>query len=423
MCHPSDPADAAPTLGLFEAVGVELEYMIVSRSSLDVAPLCDQLLAAQAGQIVSDVTFTDVAWSNELVLHVIELKTAQPLARLDSASGAFHRHLLHINEMLQPMDAQLMPTAMHPWMDPHRQTQLWPHEAGPIYEAFNRIFDCRGHGWANLQSTHLNLPFKNDQEFARLHAAIRLLLPILPALAASSPIMDSRPTGTLDNRLAVYRTNCARIPSITGQVIPEPVFCPRQYQETILQPIYRDLAPHDPQGTLQEEWVNARGAIARFDRHTIEIRLLDVQECPAADLAIAAAIVAVLQLLTNETWSPLAHQQAADTASLARLLDRTIRDADQALIDDPAYLRLLDVDPASGPLTAGRLWQHLIDQASRHLPHRIDFCSRELEHLLRHGPLARRILAAIGPEPSLPRLRDTYRRLCQYAAANVPFER
>jgi hypothetical protein len=31
---------------------------------------------------------------------------------------------------------------------------------------------------------------------------------------------------------------------------------------------------------LRHEWVNARGAIARFDRSAIEIRVLDVAECP-----------------------------------------------------------------------------------------------------------------------------------------------
>ena len=81
----------------------------------------------------------------------------------------------------QPVIARLLPTAMHPWMDPDRDLRLWPHEASAVYEAFNRIFSCRGHGWANLQSAHINLPFANDEEFGRLHAAIRAVLPIIPA--------------------------------------------------------------------------------------------------------------------------------------------------------------------------------------------------------------------------------------------------
>ena len=53
---------------------------------------------------------------------------------------------------------------MHPWMDP-RAASLWPHEYGEVYAAYDRIFDCRRHGWANLQSVHLNLPFADEREF------------------------------------------------------------------------------------------------------------------------------------------------------------------------------------------------------------------------------------------------------------------
>ena len=56
-----------------------------------------------------------------------------------------------------------MPGGAHPWMDPARETRLWPHEDNEIYEAFDRIFGCTGHGWSNLQCVHLNLPFDDDE--------------------------------------------------------------------------------------------------------------------------------------------------------------------------------------------------------------------------------------------------------------------
>ena len=141
----------------------------------------------------------------------------------------------------------------------------------------------------NLQSAHLNLPFANDEEFGRLHAAVRLVLPALPALAASSPLQDGRLTDFADTRLEIYRHNARRLPIVSGRVIPEPVFTRAEYERAARQPL-RAIAPLDPDGILQEEWLNARGAIARFDRGAIEIRVLDVQEHPAADLAIAWAV-------------------------------------------------------------------------------------------------------------------------------------
>jgi glutamate---cysteine ligase / carboxylate-amine ligase len=100
-----------------------------------------------------------------------------------------------------------MAGGMHPWMDPVRETQLWPHAQSEIYRAYDRIFGARSHGWANVQSTHINLPFAGDQEFARLHAALRPIVAILPAISAASPYADGRAPGPLDYRMEAYRSN------------------------------------------------------------------------------------------------------------------------------------------------------------------------------------------------------------------------
>ena len=39
---------------------------------------------------------------------------------------------------------------------------------------------AKGTDGQTCQSTHLNLPFYDDEEFAKLHAAVRMILPILP---------------------------------------------------------------------------------------------------------------------------------------------------------------------------------------------------------------------------------------------------
>jgi gamma-glutamyl:cysteine ligase YbdK (ATP-grasp superfamily) len=211
-------------LRLFEGFGVELEYMIVRSDTLDVFPAADQVLLAVAGDYVSEIERGNLAWSNELVNHVIELKTNGPAPALLGLDAAFARDLGQIRELLKPLGGRLMPGAAHPWMNPARDTQLWPHEYNQVYAAFDHIFGCKGHGWSNLQCVHINLPFRGDNEFGRLHAAIRLLLPLIPALAASSPILDGRLTGLLDSRMHYYRENQKKIPAITGRVIPEPVF-------------------------------------------------------------------------------------------------------------------------------------------------------------------------------------------------------
>jgi len=400
--------------GLFDAFGVEIEYMIVDRDTLAVKPIADELLRAAAGSIVSEVEQGELSWSNELVLHVIELKTNGPAPTLEPLPGLFAEHVRRIDALLEPLGARLMPTGMHPWMDPETETRLWPHEYNVVYEAFDRIFGCRGHGWSNLQSVHLNLPFSGDEEFGRLHAAIRLALPLLPALAASSPLQDGRPTRVLDNRLENYRNNARRVPAVSGRVVPERAFSRAEYEERILQPLYGDLKMHDPEGVLWYEWVNARGAIARFDRDTIEIRLLDTQECPKADLAICAAVVAVVRALADERWSSQAEQRDWAETDLAPLLLETIRAGEQAPIGDARFLRTFGRD---GAMTAGELWGSLSDELLAGTP-----WHATLSSIVRKGTLARRILRAIGTGAGAERQADVYRELCDCLLGNRLFD-
>jgi gamma-glutamyl:cysteine ligase YbdK (ATP-grasp superfamily) len=302
-------------------------------------------------------------------------------------------------------------------MDPAREFSIWPHGDRAIYEAFHRIFDCRGHGWANLQSAHLNLPFANDDEFGRLHAATRALLPLLPALAAASPFLDGRRSGLLDTRLEVYRMNAQRVPSITGQVIPEPVFTRRDY-DALLETIYADLAPLDPEGVLRHEWVNARGCIARFDRMALEIRLLDVQECLIADVAIAFAVSRVLKSLCDGGPSAQERLRSLETGRLSKLLESATAHAGSTKIDDSTYLTALGVD--GGARTARDVWRDLLDRHLRTDREAAEFLST-LDVIVDEGCLAERMLTRVGRNPAREALKELYSELAGSLRGGVLF--
>lgn len=410
---------STPPLPAFGGYGIELEYMIVDRESLSVLPVSDELLRRVAGDYVAETEQGALSWSNELVLHLIELKTNGPAPALNPLPSIFKIDIQRINALLEPLGGRLMPTGMHPWMDPYLETRLWPHEYNAVYEAYNRIFDCQGHGWSNLQSVHLNLPFANEEEFARLHAAIRVLLPLLPALAASSPILEGRITGLLDTRLETYRTNARKIPSITGRVIPETVTSRADYETSILAPMYRDIGPYDPRGLLQHEWLNSRGAIARFDRSAIEIRVLDIQECPLADLAIASAVTGALKGLFAEAWVDLEAQQALGLPALEALFLATLRDAEQAVIEDRAFLQIFQFPERR--CTARELWYHILETTALGAPEERKLWQAPLETILEQGPLARRILKAVGKDLRRSYLAETYRELCDCLSENRLF--
>lgn len=400
-------------LGLFQGFGVELEYMIVNRHDLSVLPASDRIIRHFSGTLESEIAMGSLNWSNELVMHVIELKTAGPAPTLEPLPALFQKDIRRINRYLGTVGGRLLPTAMHPWMDPLTETRLWPHEYNEVYESYNRIFGCRGHGWSNLQSLHLNLPFHGDEEFGRLHAAIRLILPILPALAASSPVFEGRSNGIFDNRLEFYRNNQRKIPSLTGSVIPEPVYTREDYRKKILNRLYADIAPHDTSGIMQDEWINSRGAIARFDRNTIEIRLIDVQECPLADLAVAAGVVGAIRLLTSERPSGFDFQSRFTVEALAGILNRCIMTAEKAVIDDAQYLRALGFTHEPS-LTAGLLWKRLIDGVPVGF---LDASLRKpLTDILEQGSLSARILRALGGATSRSTLLEVYREIADCLA-------
>src|SRR5512133_1140457 len=366
------------TYHLFERIGIELEYMIVDRDTMRVAPLTDKVLEEVNGHITNEVAMGEISWSNELALHVIELKTTEPALSLENLDTLFHANIRHINTILKKYNASLMGGPMHPFMDPIKEIRLWPHDYSPIYSAFDRIFSCKGHGWANLQSMHINLPFANDDEFGRLHAAIRLVLPILPALSAGSPFADGKLTGFQDTRMETYRHNSEKIRSITGDVIPEAVFSRAEYERNILERIYSDLSPYDPEKILQEEWVNARGAIARFERNTIEIRVIDVQETPFADCAIAGIVIEVIKNLVNGQWSSYEYQMSVPGTILVDSFLESIRHGQDARITDSQYLQVFNL--GSRPCTMRELWKQLSAK--------MDIRNRYIKTLLENGTLS-----------------------------------
>lgn len=444
------------TYKLWERFGVEMEFMIVDRDTLKVLPRADVPLGKDKdGNQLSEVEFDDIGLSNELVSHVLEFKCAHPKSTFDGLGKRFFHEIRRANKKLEKINAMLLPSAAHPFMDP-AEMQLWPYDCNEIYETYDRIFNCKGHGWANLQSTHLNLSFDGDSEFAELHAAIRLLLPLIPAIAASSPYLDGNYTGFKDARIEVYRHNQDKVPEITGQVIPEQAYSYDEYDKQIFDKVKKAIAPHDPEHLLNHYFLNSRGAIARFDRGAIEIRLVDIQECPNADIAIAEMEIATLKAIANGKFLTAAQSSEAaktepkqipatmkeyrkflqnfDTTKLAEILARTTKDAEDATIDWPEFLAVFGMDFADGTykvngsntssangtndangVKAGDIWKHVYDIVKNDLT---EVSQSVMEKMLARGTLATALYKALGDSPAHESFVTEYKKLADCLAHN-----
>jgi gamma-glutamyl:cysteine ligase YbdK (ATP-grasp superfamily) len=414
---------------LWERFGVEMEFMIVDRDTLNVLPRADVPLGKDKdGNQLSDVEYDDIGLSNELVSHVLEFKCAHPKSTFDGLGKRFFHEIRRANKKLEKINAMLLPSACHPFMDP-AEMQLWPYDCLDIYQTYDRIFNCKGHGWANLQSTHLNLSFDGDEEFGELHAAIRLLLPLIPAIAASSPYLDSKYTGYRDARINVYRHNQDKVPEITGQVIPEQAYSYDEYNKQIFDKVKKAIAPYDTEHLLNHFFLNSRGAIARFDRGAIEIRLVDIQECPNADIAIAELEIATLKAIVNGKFAGTTHTlkeyreflRNFDTTRLAELLAKTTKDAENAIIDWQEYLSVFGMNFATTSatpntaITASDIWKHIYSVVKNDLT---KVSQSFMEKMLERGTLSSALYKVLGDAPTHEAFVTEYKKLADCLAHN-----
>ena len=228
--------------------------------------------------------------------------------------------------------ARLLPTGMHPWLNP-KKAKLWTRSNSRIYNTYARLFDVHTHGWMNVHATHLNLPLGRDEEAVAMYNASALLIPYLPALAASSPMYDGELQDAVDNRLAWIVEHQSRIPESCGDIVPEYVEGLGDYRKRILGTMYRALDELPGAGVLRHEFFNARGSVLKFSRRAMEIRVLDTQECVKLDIAISVFVRSALRYLAHRAMAgklpfPGHHQLVHDFRA-------TIRDGSQARVLAP----------------------------------------------------------------------------------------
>lgn len=406
-------------LHLFQGYGIELEYMIVDRDTLQVKPIMDKVAHELTGEYANEINRGTVSWSNELVCHVLEMKCTIPELDLVALGQSFEQSVKEANEILIQHNACLMPTAAHPLMNPMTETRLWMHGQRDIYELYDGLFNCQGHGWANLQSTHINLPFYDDEEFSRLHTAIRIILPLLPAIAASSPILDGNLSGYHDTRLTYYQKNQRKIPELVGQVIPEKVHSKRSYNKLIYTPIADAIAPYDPQHITEPVWLNSRGAIARFDRGAVEIRLLDIQECPKADMAISGTIIQLLKALVGGKWITFDQQDVWSSKSLYSIYNNAVKKAESTIVSEKEYLKMWGMNEDQA--TMQEVWAHLVDRLVKHDGTGMAPWLPTINQIITNGSLSSRIQNALEGDITPNNINRVYGRLCASLQQNQLF--
>ncbi len=216
---------------------------------------------------------------------------------------------------------------------------------------------------------------------------IRTLLPYLIALSASSPVVEGRLTGTMDNRLVYYRKNQEKIPEICGGIIPARLQSVSEYRKA-QEEIYTELRKRDA-GILCEEWLNSSGLIIRFSRNCLEIKALDEQECIHADMAFLALVTALLRCPALPVES--------DRDALVSLTETALQKGTAGFVPELETLYRY-------------AWQQATAEERQYLP--------VIEHRIHHGSLAEQIARRYRTEQKIgPLLAD----MADCLRTNIPY--
>lgn len=270
-------------------------------------PVADKIIKDYCGKIVNFVELPSFTFGKEMQLHVMELKANTPFKSPVEFEETMQDGVSTLNQILQKHGAMLLGTGMHPLLK-LKDTAIWSHYHKKIYDEYSKIFNLKQHGWLNIQSFHLNLPYQKETDGVQIHNLLVNLCAYLPAIAASSPIYEGKTGSNIDNRLQFYKMNQKEIPSVTGEVIPDYATSFSQYKTDVISRYSEDLSKAGAGKTLLlREWVNSRGIIFRFDRSALEIRVMDEQECIKSDVALSCFVRAAIRGLMTLKAELLPH--------------------------------------------------------------------------------------------------------------------
>jgi gamma-glutamylcysteine synthetase len=240
----------------------------------------------------------------------------------------------------------------------------------------------------------VNLPLGTDEEAAAMLNAAALLTPYLPALAASSPMHDGEIQPAVDNRMAHVLHHQDRLPESMGVMVPEYVTSLADYRKRVVKPMLAACGRLPDAGAIKGDFLNARCAVVKSYRSSIEIRCLDMQECVKMDVALAVFVRWALKALTGRVLS--GKQALPAHALLVEDLHAVVQHGTRARVNAPHAAKTARRD-AQGKADVRDVLRDLLALARREV--RADEAPYLglVEGIIERGNLSERIAASLEP--------------------------
>ena len=374
------------------------DVTLVHALDLTPAPIGDQVLAE----------LCDPDWYACPVLHRLSLRVEPPGSRLAGIHRVVVPKLAKLRTVLGSLRARVLPTGMHPLLDPVSGVRTWKFPEGDPRNAMRWLVNRSSHAWSNVAGVRFAVGWSDEEQLRDLLRVCRLLVPIAPALAASSPLAVGEYSGYQSTRVESMRQPGGSLASLVGSFVPEPAYTESAYRKEVLQPVQREIEAVVEGLEIDIEEFDRRGAVLQPSRRRVLVRALDAQECLSANLAVSLAFASVLRGVM--ATGVASHHREIRQSSLVRTLRACARLADDAVLDDEEYLEVLGMHP--GPITAAEVWLNLIDRYPPNVDHDPSVRAA-LRVYLEQGSLASRIRASLGESPSPSGIRRVYRELCE----------
>jgi carboxylate-amine ligase len=274
------PIDLPAGRALFEdatdfSVGLEEEFAILDRASLDLTAGYEVLAAAAADDPVLGQSV-----SGELISSEIEIRSG----RGDDVEDAISRQQRH-RRLLFGLAAEhgfeLGATGTHPWAD---------YRAQPIIDTdhYHRVEE--GLKWVawrnNTFSMHVHVGIRGADRAVQVCDRLRPVLPVLLAISANSPFLDGRDSGLASMRSQIFTKSFPRCG------IPEPFGDWRTYAD------YVDfLIRTNSIVEYTQVWWSVR---PHLSFGTVEVRICDAQTTSEESDTLARLIVAAVAQATRD---------------------------------------------------------------------------------------------------------------------------
>jgi hypothetical protein len=187
--------------------------------------------------------------------------------------------------------------------------------------------------------------------------------------------------------------------------------------------MYQALDALPDAGALRHEFFNARGAVFKFSRRALEIRVLDTQECVKMDVAVATFVRAAMRAITKGVRS--ARLALPPHAMLVDDFRSVIAAGSEAFVWATQFGEAVERDE-EGRAPAREILRVLLERARREARKEEGEYLDLVERVIETGSLSERIRTALLPhagddEGFTEAARHLYIELADCLDANEPW--